>query len=132
MNGNGRTGPGVRSARVASRVQEELSVLMRKLSDPRLRGVFVSRVEMTDDLQTAKVFVRHEQAGELSAPDRKNLLRGLEAASGRLRKDVAHAVTLRRAPELRFIYDSGQDSAHRVAEILLEIQAEDSAQRDKS
>ncbi len=115
---------GMRTARVAARVQEELAVLLRSLGDPRLQGVFVSRVEMTDDLQTARVFVRHEQAGELPVKAQKALLKGFESASGRLRKDVARAVALRRAPELRFLYDSGQDSAHRVEEILREIRTE--------
>ena len=123
---------GMRSARVASRVQEELAVLLRSLGDPRLQGVFVSRVEMTEDLQTARVFVRHQQAGELEAKAQKALLKGFEAASGRLRKDVARAVALRRAPELRFIYDSGQDSAHRVEEILREIRTEAEPQGGKS
>lgn len=123
---------GMRSSRVAARVQEELAVLLRSLSDPRLQGIFVSRVEMTDDLQTAKVYVRHEQAGELSKPQQKTLLKGFDAASGRLRKEVAKAVALRRAPELRFIYDSGQDSAHRVEEILREIRAEGDGQSGKS
>jgi ribosome-binding factor A len=123
---------GMRSARVAARVQEELAALLRSLSDPRLKGVFVSRVEMTDDLQTAKVYVRHEQAGQLSPTAQRSLLKGFESASGRLRKEVARAVALRRAPELRFIYDAGQDSALRVEELLREIRAEDEAQSGKS
>ncbi len=123
---------GMRANRVAARVQEELATQLRSLSDPRLQGIFVSRVEMTDDLQVAKVYVRHEQAGELSPGARKSLLRGFEAASGRLRKEIARAVALRRAPELRFIYDAGQDSAHRVEEILREIRADGESQSGKS
>ena len=60
------------------------------------------------------------------------MLKGFELVSGRLRKEVARAVALRRAPELRFIYDAGQDSALRVEEILREIRAEDEAQSGKS
>ena len=116
---------GVRASRVASRVREELSALLRDMSDPRLLGVFISRVEVTDDLQTAKVYVRHELGDKADASQQRSLLRGLEAASGRLRRDVAKAVSLRRAPELRFVYDTGQDSAYRVEEILREIRAED-------
>lgn len=123
---------GMRANRVAARVQEELATQLRALSDPRLQGIFVSRVEMTDDLQVAKVYVRHEQAGELPPAARKSLLRGFEAASGRLRKEIARAVALRRAPELRFIYDAGQDSAHRVEEILREIHADGESQSGKS
>jgi len=116
---------GVRASRVASRVREELSAQLREMADPRLVGVFISRVEVTDDLQTAKVYVRHELGEKADENQRRGLLRGLEAASGRLRRDVAKAVALRRAPELRFVYDEGQDSAYRVEEILREIHADD-------
>jgi ribosome-binding factor A len=114
-----------RSARVASRVHEELATLLRNMGDPRLSGVVITRVEMPDDLQTARVFVRHELAATLDAAGRKAMLRGLEAASGRLQRDVARAVVLRRAPALRFLYDDGQDNAFRVEEILREIEGED-------
>ena len=71
------------------------------------------------------MLVRHELGGELAVPARRAMLAGLEAAGGRLRREVAKAVTLRRAPELRFLYDEGQDSAYRVEEILREIHADD-------
>jgi ribosome-binding factor A len=47
-----------RATRVAERLREDLAGMMRGLRDPRLDGVLVSRVEITDDLQSAKVFVR--------------------------------------------------------------------------
>lgn len=121
----------MRSSRVASRVREELAALLRDMSDPRLSGVLISRVEITDDLQLAKVFVRHELGDGLDAAGRKAMLKGLDNASGRLRRDVARAVALRRAPDLRFLYDEGQDSAYRVEEILREIHADDGDKRGK-
>jgi len=122
------SGQGVRSSRVASRIREELAALLREMSDPRIAGVLISRVEVSDDLQTAKIFVRHELGATGDAGARKALLGGLDAASGRLRREVARAVALRRAPTLRFVYDTGQDSAYRVEELLQEIRAEDTRQ----
>ncbi|MDI1434691.1 30S ribosome-binding factor RbfA [Polyangium sorediatum] len=119
------SGQGLRSARVAARVREELAALLRDMADPRLHGVLISRVEMTDDLQTARIFVRHELGASPGEPERRSMLKGLEAAGGRLRRDVGKAVQLRRAPELKFIYDTGQDSAYRVEEILHEIRMDD-------
>ncbi|MDI1475542.1 30S ribosome-binding factor RbfA [Polyangium sp. y55x31] len=124
------SGQGLRSARVAARVREELAALLRDMADPRLFGVLISRVEMTDDLQTARVFVRHELGAAQGEPERRSMLKGLEAAGGRLRRDVGKAVQLRRAPDLKFIYDTGQDSAYRVEELLHEIRMDD-AKRDK-
>ena len=112
-----------RSQRVASRMREELTLLLRGLSDPRLAGAVITRVELTDDLAFARVLVRQE----LLTPDepaQKRMLRGFEAASSRLRQQVGKALGLRHAPELRFLYDSGQDAAMRVEEILREIARE--------
>lgn len=113
-----------RAARVAERMREEMAGALRELRDPRIAGVFVSRVELTDDLQTARIYVRRE-LGTDSEDARREMLRGLGAAAGRLRRDVSHALGLRYAPTLRFFYDDGQDAVTRVEEILREIKGGD-------
>jgi ribosome-binding factor A len=112
-----------RATRVAGRIQEELAAAVRGLNDPRVVGVIVARAEVTDDLQLAKVYVRHELGA--GADGQKAMLRGLEAASGRLRRDVAQALKLRYAPTLRFYYDEGQDAMQRIEELLREVKRED-------
>jgi ribosome-binding factor A len=110
-----------RAVRVAERVREEVGrALVRDLDDPRLAFAVVIRVEMPDDLGVAKIMVRLANGGEDEAA-RKRLLAGLNAASGILRKRVGQNVGLRRAPELRFVYDEGQDASTRVEELLAEI-----------
>ena len=110
-----------RAVRVAERVREEIArALVRDLSDPRLALAVVIRVEMPDDLSLARVMVRLASGGENEA-SQKRLLAGLNAASGLLRKLVGQNVGLRRAPELRFHYDAGQDASTRVEELLAEI-----------
>ncbi|HMI83874.1 MAG TPA: 30S ribosome-binding factor RbfA [Polyangiaceae bacterium] len=110
-----------RAVRVAERVREEVArALARDLDDPRLALAVITRVEMPDDLGVAKVMVRLATGGEDEAA-RKRLLAGLSAASGLLRKQVGQNVGLRRAPELRFFYDEGQDASTRVEELLEEI-----------
>jgi ribosome-binding factor A len=124
------TGEAKRSSKVASRIQEEIASALRGLDDPRVAGVVVSRVEVTDDLQSARVYVRHRglaagpAADDQASSTRKALLRGLEAASGRLRRTVARAVALRYAPSLRFFYDEGPDAMSRVEDLLREIKRE--------
>lgn len=112
-----------RSARVAERLREELPAALRTLRDPRLDGVTVSRVEMTDDLQLAKIFVRRLSAGALADDEagRRAMLKGLEAASSRIRREVSRALALRYSPTLRFFYDEAPDALSRVEEILREI-----------
>lgn len=110
-----------RSTRVAGRMREELAVAIGGLSDPRIVGTIVTRVEVTDDLQTAKVYVRHE-LGATDPQSQRALLRALDNASGKLRHDVTQALSLRYSPKLKFFYDEAQDAATRVEELLREIE----------
>jgi ribosome-binding factor A len=109
-----------RAVRVAGRMREELASALGGLSDPRVLGVIVSRVELTDDLQLARIYVRRE-SGAASPQEQAALLRGLESAAGRLRQQVTRGLGLRYAPNLRFFYDEAQDAVSRVEELLAEI-----------
>src|SRR5262249_10607909 len=111
-----------RAVRVAERLRQELALALRSLRDPRLAHALVTRVEVTDDLQTARLFVRLEQGG--SPADRRALLDGLGSASGRLRRDVVRSVGLRVAPTFRYAYDEGMDASDRIEAVLREIRAE--------
>lgn len=111
-----------RSKRVAERIREEMSMLLRGLSDPRLAGVLVTRVEVTDDLSFCRIYVRRDLGAD--EKDKRALLKGLEAAGGRLRRDLVKAIALRTAPALKFFYDEGIDAQTRVEELLREIQKE--------
>jgi ribosome-binding factor A len=112
-----------RASRVAGRMAEELSTALRGLDDPRLEGVLVSRVEVTDDLQQAKVYVRRELGG---ADEKavKAMLKALGAAGGRLRRAAGQALALRYTPELRFFYDASLDHVTRIEELLAEVKRE--------
>jgi ribosome-binding factor A len=111
-----------RSARVGERMREELSAALRTMRDPRIEGTLISRVELTDDLQTARVYVRREM-GAGDEKERRELLKGLSGASGRLRRDVSQALALRYAPTLKFFYDEAPDAVTRVEELLHEIKS---------
>ncbi|MFO0549021.1 MAG: 30S ribosome-binding factor RbfA [Polyangiaceae bacterium] len=111
-----------RSRRVAESIREEMSLLLRGLSDPRLSGVLVTRVDVTDDLSFCRIYVRRDTGADEA--ERRTLLRGLDAAAGRLRRDLARKVVLRVSPALRFQYDEGIDAQQRVEELLREIETD--------
>ena len=113
-----------RSVRVAARLREELAILIvQEARDPRLAGVLVSRVEMPDDLRSARVYVRLLEGGDDPAR-RKEALTGLSRASGMLRREIGTLVGLRFAPELRFYYDAGQERVDRIEQLLEEVKRE--------
>ncbi|MEJ7735094.1 MAG: 30S ribosome-binding factor RbfA [Polyangiaceae bacterium] len=119
-----------RAVRVSGRLREEMSRQLAALRDPRLAGVVVTRVEMTDDLQLARIYVRASGAAGEGTPagddDRaqRAVLSGLGAAGPRLRRNVAQAVGLRYAPNLRFFWDESPEAVNRIEELLREIHAE--------
>jgi ribosome-binding factor A len=112
-----------RATRVGERIRDELAAALSRLEDPRVVGAIVSRVEVTDDLQLARVFVRRE-AGADDARARKVLIAGFAAAANRLRREIARAVGLRYAPDLRFAYDEAPDAVNRVEELLRQVAAD--------
>jgi ribosome-binding factor A len=109
-----------RSSRVAERVREELAwMLTREVRDPGASGAIVSRVEMTDDLKTARVYIR-----TLEGKGKTETLAALKRANPMLRRQVTTRVGLRFAPELRFFYDDQLDTVTRIEELLEEVKRE--------
>lgn len=112
-----------RVQRVAKGIREELAALLaHEVKDPGAAGAIVTRVELTQDLRSARVLVRLLEGGDDAA--RKRVLDALGRAKGMLRREVTQRLSLRHAPELRFAYDEGLDHTVRVEELLAEIAAE--------
>jgi ribosome-binding factor A len=109
-----------RSSRVAERIREELAwLLTREVRDPGASGAIVSRVEMTDDLKTVRVYVR-----TLEGKGVDDVLAALKRAQSMLRRQVTTRVGLRFAPEFRFFYDDRLDAVTRIEELLEEVKRE--------
>jgi ribosome-binding factor A len=109
-----------RASRVSERLKEELaSLLLHDVRDPGAVGTIVSRVEMTDDLKIARVYVR-----TLEGKGADEALAALKRAAPKLRREVTGRVGLRFAPELRFFYDDQQDAVNRIEALLEEVKKE--------
>ncbi|OQX20080.1 MAG: ribosome-binding factor A [Desulfobulbaceae bacterium A2] len=109
-----------RPKRVAEAVRRELSVLLlRRVQDPRLQHLGISRVEMSPDLRCAKIFYALPPGG-----DERAIRKGLERAKGFFRHQVAERLGLRYAPELIFRQDVSLEESARMAQLLSEIAEE--------
>ncbi len=112
---------GRRGKRVAELVRGHfVDVLRRELDDPALAAVVVTNVEVSADLSIASIHVRLLAGDDEQA--RKRLLTRLKRAQNLLRRALAPRLALRKAPELRFFYDTGHDAEARVAQLLGEIE----------
>jgi len=107
-----------RLERVADRIQQELSeLLLRDLSDPRLRMVHVTDVTIDREMSYADVFVSALEGASRSA----EVLAGLESAGGYIRRALAARVGLRSFPRLRFHWDPTPENADRIERKLAEL-----------
>lgn len=110
--------------RVSARVQEELSLtLLRDFTDPRLAGVVLSHVAMTDDLSYATVsFVVMGDGPDLARA--KEAVKVLRKLSPALRAKLAGKLDIRRAPEVIFEVDTGREAVERLDKLLHEVETD--------
>ena len=95
---------------------------MREVSDPRLRLVTLTRVDVAPDLSNALVF--WSTLGD-DAPESVDAIQaGLDGAASFLRSHLARAVELKRVPELRFRHDPSVERGSHTLQILREISDE--------
>ena len=105
-----------RSARVAEAMRDELTELIGfELTDPRLKGVSVSRVEVSSDLRHASVLMVIPGTEQ----EQNTALKALNHAAAHLRHQIATRLDLRRTPELAFGLERWEEAPERV-QILLQ------------
>ena len=107
--------PSNRIGRINEEIQRELSELLREVKDPRVKKTMVSvtRVDTTADLRYAKVYISIYDK-DLS----KEVFRGLKAAGGWLRHELAERLSLRHTPELVWTEDHSITYGARILDIL--------------
>lgn len=115
-----------RKARLASVIQQELSVAVRELNDPRIPTVTFTQVEVADDGSFATVYVTI-LGGAKSEDEMDECIAGLTSSAGYLRRHLAKILTIRHIPSLAFKEDKGLENAARVFELLKKIEKPGSA-----
>jgi ribosome-binding factor A len=89
-------------------------ILQNELKDPRLPLVTCTRVTVTGDLKSAKLYVS-VLADEAKG---KSAMAVLEGATGYVRRLLARRLGLRTAPEIRFLFDPSVEYGIRLEELL--------------
>ena len=109
---------GSRPDRVADQIRAELAMLLaRDVHDPGIGFLTITRVQMTPDLQQARVF--YTSLGDQKA--RTNSDRALGRAVPFLRRQIGSRLRLKRVPDLTFVYDESVAGQDRIEQLLAEI-----------
>ena len=105
-----------RSDRVAVQLRKEIAVLVHQaVRDHALPSVSVSDVEVTKDLDVAKVFVT-----TLLSEQSTVAVKALNEMAFEFRRELSRTLKMRRVPEIRFYYDDSVDRGERIESLLRE------------
>jgi ribosome-binding factor A len=112
--------PNQRNRKVAEQIRQELAdILRRDMKDPRVTGVTFSAVDVTADLEHAKVWFT------TFSPDHEAARLGLSRAAGFLRSELSQRMTMRTVPKLSFVYDQSIERGAHLSELIDRAVAED-------
>jgi ribosome-binding factor A len=110
-----------RPTRVGEQIREDLTELItREVHDPGVGFITITRVDVTPDLQQARVY--YTSLGDDKA--RRDTRRALERAAPFLRRQLGRRLRLRRIPDLQFFYDESIERHDRIERILQDLQHE--------
>jgi ribosome-binding factor A len=100
--------PARRADRIAHRISEEVTLLLRQgVNDPRVGNISILGVSVTDDLSVARIrWLPFAGIG-----NRAEIAEGLKAVAPQIRGPVGRALGIRHAPELRFELDKNVEYA---------------------
>jgi len=108
----------LKQERMADRLREILSDLLRlEVTDPALRGVTITSVDLDRELEYAEIYVN--ALGDEAR--QKEVMQGLQRANGFLRHELGARIRLRRTPVLRFHWDLTLQHADEIERVLKQL-----------
>jgi len=111
-----------RTHRMASLVRAELArLLLEEVSDPSLKDILITDVQISKDLKDAHVFFSPQ--GELSAKQEKEAKKGFERASSFFRRKIGENLDVRYVPALKFERDTHGQNVSRLLHLFDEVNA---------
>ena len=109
-------------ARLESRILERAAIcLQSEVSDPRASFITVTRVKLSPDLSSGRIY--YSVLG--TEGDKSKAAHMLESAAGFLQRQIAVAIHVRRMPHLKWTYDESMERASDMAKLIREARERD-------
>lgn len=110
-----------RQRKVSSLLRDEISqIIQQEMKDPRLGFVSVTRVDVSADISSARVFV--SVFG--SEQEQGDALEALVGGTGYIRRMLAPRLSMRTIPHLHFQLDQSMQHAENISRLLNELNNE--------
>jgi ribosome-binding factor A len=109
-------------AKLEARILERAATAVQfEIKDPRASFITVTRVELSTDLTSGKVY--YSVLG--GDGERSKAAHMLADAAGFLQRQIARVLHVRRMPHLRWMYDDSLEHAQHVEDLIREARARD-------
>ena len=106
-----------RAGRINEDVKREMAVILNEVKDPRIPAFpTVVSVKVSPDQAYATIFVSF-----LADYDEKEVMKGLKAATGYIKKRLASNLRLRVVPDITFVFDHSIEHGAKIDSILKDI-----------
>ena len=104
-----------RTLKAAEAIRQVVGMaILTEIQDPRVKDVTVVRVEVSGDMQTAKVYV--SVMGDDA--DQKLCMKGLKSCAGFLQSRIAKRIESRYVPHIQFVLDQGVKNQLLISKML--------------
>ena len=112
-----------RKDRVGDLIRKEIASMLTfgEIKDPRIGLVTVTVVHMSGDMRNAKVYFSIMG----SVKEREDSLKGLNSASGYIRRRLAKVLSLKRIPSVSFAFDDSIEYSSHIAKVLKDVEIKD-------
>ncbi len=111
-----------RAHRLAELLKIEISdILLKEVKDPRIGFVSLTDIEVSGDLRHANVYVSVFGDEE----ERQSSMKGLEKATGYIRKLLGERITVYHTPEILFKYDNSLERGAYISELIDKVREEE-------
>jgi len=99
-----------------SLIKEINNIIYRKINDPRIKFVTITRIKVSPDLKYAKIFVTiyNDEAQQ------KKALKGLKSATRFIRGELGKDLKLRFVPKIEFKIDEDLEHQYKLLKIITE------------
>lgn len=115
----------IKSERVAELIMAHISrMLLTELRDPRVSGITITEVVLDREIEHAEIYVNALGDDERE----KEVLAGLKAASGFIRRELASSLKVRRVPVLHFKWDHAFKHAMYMDSVLDSLKSQQPSQ----
>ncbi|MAJ29672.1 MAG: ribosome-binding factor A [Gammaproteobacteria bacterium] len=104
------------NSRVEAKIHRILSeTIIHDIKDPRLKNVSINEVKLSPDLSNAKIYC---SCFIMSKDDSSELVSLISKASGIFKKNIGKRVSLKKIPQLSFIFDDHEEYANQLTDLI--------------